>query len=407
MAIISFFSGPFCRGDEVADLTAERMGYRRIDADVLARAGERLAITSDRIRAAMSTAPGFLGKPPRDRERVVAHVRLALAELIQEDNAVHHGYAGHMLPRSIGHVFRVCLIANFDHRVQRAMAEARVGEKQAVELVHKLDRKRVAWTQYVANRPPYEAEDYDLLLPMHADSVEDAAGRILLSAGSDSLRTTEASRQAARDFLLAAKVQLAVAEKAPAIEVSARNGNVTIKLNRYVSRLDAMQKQLSKLAAEVEGVESVNVIPGTGFVPPSLIPAPDLPAKILLVDDEKEFVHSLSERLQTRNLESSVVYDGEQALEFVRESEPEVMVLDLKMPGIDGIEVLRRMKRDHPHVEVIILTGHGSDREQKLARELGAFAYLTKPVNIEVLAETLQAAYRKIGSARAEGGGDG
>jgi len=72
----------------------------------------------------------------------------------------------------------------------------------------------------------------------------------------------------------------------------------------------------------------------------------------------------------------------------------------LKMPGIDGIEVLRRMKREHPHVEVIILTGHGSEREEILARELGAFAYLKKPVDIDVLSQTMKEAYRKLNLAR-------
>jgi DNA-binding NtrC family response regulator len=116
----------------------------------------------------------------------------------------------------------------------------------------------------------------------------------------------------------------------------------------------------------------------------------------LLVDDEKEFVHTLSERLSTRNLESSIVYNGEEALDFVKNDEPDVMVLDLKMPGIDGIEVLRRVKREHPNVEVIILTGHGSDKEESLAEELGAFAYLHKPVNIDLLAQAMKEAYKKV-----------
>ena len=73
------------------------------------------------------------------------------------------------------------------------------------------------------------------------------------------------------------------------------------------------------------------------------------------------------------------------------------MVLDLKMPGIDGIEVLRRVKRDHPGVEVIILTGHGSQKEEEIANQLGAFAYLRKPVDIELLTNTMKQAYRKIG----------
>jgi two-component system response regulator CpxR len=84
----------------------------------------------------------------------------------------------------------------------------------------------------------------------------------------------------------------------------------------------------------------------------------------------------------------------------VANEEPEVMVLDLKMPGIDGMEVLRRVKRTNPGTEVIILTGHGSDREEALAAELGAFAYLRKPVDIEVLTETMKAAYRKVEEAR-------
>ena len=71
------------------------------------------------------------------------------------------------------------------------------------------------------------------------------------------------------------------------------------------------------------------------------------------------------------------------------------MVLDLKMPGIDGIEVLRRVHHRHPNVEVIVLTGYGSKREEETCKELGAFAYLEKPVDIELLNTTLRAAYAR------------
>lgn len=118
--------------------------------------------------------------------------------------------------------------------------------------------------------------------------------------------------------------------------------------------------------------------------------------KIMLVDDEEEFVHTLAERLETRGLKPSVAYDGEQALALVEEDEPEIMVLDLRMPGLHGLEVLRRVKRDHPDVQVIILTGHGSESDQNLAEELGAFAYLQKPVNLNRLMDAMQAAYLKL-----------
>jgi DNA-binding response OmpR family regulator len=72
------------------------------------------------------------------------------------------------------------------------------------------------------------------------------------------------------------------------------------------------------------------------------------------------------------------------------------MILDLKMPGIDGIEVLRRVKKTQPAIEVIILTGHGSEADKKVCMELGAFAYLQKPVDIDELSGTIKAAHDKI-----------
>ena len=143
------------------------------------------------------------------------------------------------------------------------------------------------------------------------------------------------------------------------------------------------------------GVNDVTVKLGSKYSPPSVNPWEDIEAspRILLVDDEKEFVQTLSERLRTRNIESSVAYDGEQALDMLQSEVADVIVLDLRMPGIDGIETLRRIKVQHPRVEVIILTGHGSKREQDIAEELGAFAYLQKPINVNELARVMKAAY--------------
>ena len=116
--------------------------------------------------------------------------------------------------------------------------------------------------------------------------------------------------------------------------------------------------------------------------------------KVLLVDDEQKFVQALSERLQMRDLENETVYDGEEALSFVDDKEPDVMVLDLKMPGIDGMEVLRRVTKKFPDLRVIILTGHGTDRDEEESRRIGVFDYLKKPVDIEVLVSRIKAAHK-------------
>jgi DNA-binding response OmpR family regulator len=87
---------------------------------------------------------------------------------------------------------------------------------------------------------------------------------------------------------------------------------------------------------------------------------------------------------------------------MVEDDEPDVIILDLRMPGIDGIEVLRQVKASRPRIEVIILTGHGSEDDRKTCLELGAFAYLQKPVDIEELSETLRRANEKARGSSAE-----
>ena len=116
--------------------------------------------------------------------------------------------------------------------------------------------------------------------------------------------------------------------------------------------------------------------------------------KVLMVDDEEDFVTTLSERMKMRDLDSDVALDGEQALQRVEDDIPDVMVLDLKMPGIDGLEVLRRVRKAYPQIPVVILTGHGSEKDEAEARRLGAFEYLQKPVDIEKLVRVLRKAYK-------------
>lgn len=118
--------------------------------------------------------------------------------------------------------------------------------------------------------------------------------------------------------------------------------------------------------------------------------------KILLVDDEEDFVATLSERLSLRDMNSQSATSGEEALQFVGDTVPDIIVLDLKMPGIDGMEVLRRVKQYFPAIQVIILTGHGNDQDEAEARKLGAFDYLRKPVNIELLVARIREAYQDL-----------
>ena len=124
--------------------------------------------------------------------------------------------------------------------------------------------------------------------------------------------------------------------------------------------------------------------------------------KVLLVDDEEEYVTTMAERMQMRDVGSRVALNGEEALQMVEDDPPDVMVLDLRMPGIDGMEVLERVKNEHPNVQVVILTGHGSDKEEKEARRLGAFQYLQKPADTNQILSVVRSAWSKSIQAAAE-----
>ncbi len=107
--------------------------------------------------------------------------------------------------------------------------------------------------------------------------------------------------------------------------------------------------------------------------------------KILLVDDEAEFVSTVAERLRLRNIDVQVATDGEEALACLEVRLPQVVVLDVMMPGMSGLEVLKNIKQNYPGVPVILLTGRGSTRDGVEGMRLGAADYMVKPVQIEEL----------------------
>jgi two-component system OmpR family response regulator len=106
--------------------------------------------------------------------------------------------------------------------------------------------------------------------------------------------------------------------------------------------------------------------------------------RVLLVDDEIEFVSALAERLNLRGFDADTATSGEEALQKIAASPPQVVLLDMLMPGMSGLEVLQRIKKDHPEVKVILLTGRGSWDGIQGVRE-GAYDCLMKPIQIEEL----------------------
>ena len=120
--------------------------------------------------------------------------------------------------------------------------------------------------------------------------------------------------------------------------------------------------------------------------------------RVLLVDDEPDFTDTLVRRLGMRQLHVHGVYSGAAALDYTDRNPVDVVVLDVRMPGMDGIQTLREIKARHPLVEVIMLTGHANVEVAIEGMKLGAFDYLMKPVKIDDLVRILMVAGRGKGS---------
>ena len=115
---------------------------------------------------------------------------------------------------------------------------------------------------------------------------------------------------------------------------------------------------------------------------------------VLIVDDEVALANTLAQRLQMRNLKVGTAYDGAEALSKLKVDKPDVIVLDLRMPGMHGMEVLREIKKACPEIQVIVLSGHGTDRDEEEAKKLGGFDFLKKPADIETLTHKIKTAFK-------------
>ncbi len=404
MAIITIFSGSFCNEEPVIREVVSRTGYRWIsDHDAVAEAGRLSGMDAGRIMRAFSAKTSVFNKFTHEKARSIAFLRLGVADLIPDDNVVVTCFCGQLIPKTVSHALRVCLIASLKYRIDAAKQDQRLSEKEAAKLVQRREEDCAVWIDMLFGRSdPWDPAHYDIVIPTDKMTPAEAAVLIADNSTKDVVRPTAGSQQALADFRLAARTEAALAEEGHNVEVSAQKGAITLTINKHVLMLSRLQDELRSIAQKVSGVRSVETKVGKDFHKADIYRKYDfeMPSKVLLVDDEREFVQTLSERLMMRDMGSAIAYDGASALELIQEDEPEVMILDLKMPGVDGLEVLQKVKETRPQIEVIMVTGHGNEEDRERCMQLGAFAYLQKPLDINELSETIRRANEKIQRAK-------
>jgi len=400
MSVITLIGAAFSNKSAVIKEITSTSGYKTLDLQkIVAGAVAGSGMNEGKILGAFSAKTSVFNRFTHEKERSVAHLRLSLAQLMTEDQLLITGPVSFLIPDKISHVLRVCLVAELKFRINEAMQREGIDEKTALQHIRQQDEDLAAWLKMLSRgEDPWASGLYDIVVPMDKTEVAAAATLILEKAGSDVVAKTAHSEAALSDFLLAAQVDVKLAQEGHNVTVDARRGAITLTINKNVLMLSRLEEDLKSIVEKVPGVGSITTRIGEGFHQPDIYRRYDfeMPSKVLLVDDERDFVQTLSERLIMRDMGSAVAYDGESALTMIADEEPEVMILDLRMPGIDGIEVLRQVKNTNPDIEVIVLTGHGTEKDKDLCMELGAFAFLQKPVDIQLLSQTLMQANERV-----------
>lgn len=404
MSSIALFNNIFTHEKDIREKLAAASGYDIVeDAEIIEEAHTRFAIDREKLSRALYAQASVFNRFTLEREHNVAHLKLVMADYIKRSNVIFTGYITHLIPQTVSHVLKVAVVDEKKSRIRRAMKEG-LTEKKAIKVIKNHDRKATDWTDFLVAKAANDSSLYDIVIPLEGGDPEVAVQLIMENYHKPAVMKTEESSQAVEDMALSSRVEAALIGKGYKVGVDCSGGKVTLLVNKSVLNFSRLAASLTKIAKTVDGVENVDVVTGKDYhVSVYRDQEFSLPPKVLLVDDEQDFVQTLSERLNTRDYGSHPVFDGEQAMELLGHETPDVMVLDLKMPGMNGVEVLHKTKEVKPEIEIIILTGHGSEEDRKTCLELGAFAYLQKPVDIDSLTSMIDEAYKKVAAARIAG----
>lgn len=254
MAVITISRGSYSNGKEVAEKVAEKLGYFCASREAILAASLMYRIPEIGLVRAIKDAPSILDRFSYEKEKYIAHIRVALVRLARNDNMVYHGLAGHFLLKDIFHVLKVRITADMDDRVAIEMKHGSLSEKESRRLLTKDDRERRKWGRYLYGIDPWDVSLYDLVLRIKQIAVDEAADIICDVANMECFHATEESIKAMEDLLLACEVKARLVDLKPDLDVSADDGRVIVHVK--ISPFDErdLAGRLAEIASSVPNV---------------------------------------------------------------------------------------------------------------------------------------------------------
>lgn len=209
MPIITISRGSYSRGKEVAEKLAQQLGYECISRDILLGASEQFNIPEIKLIRAIHDAPSILERFTRGKERYVAFIRSTLLKVVQKDNVVYHGLAGHYFLQGIPHVIKVRIMADLEDRVQEEMRREKISADEARNILRKDDDERRRWGIQIYGVDTWDPKLYDMVLHIKSLTVDDAVDLISKAAQLPRFQTTPESQRLLDDMVREAGAEAA------------------------------------------------------------------------------------------------------------------------------------------------------------------------------------------------------
>ncbi len=261
MSVITVSRGTFSGGKLLAEKVAEQLHYRCIDRDVIVEKAAASGVSQDELRSALDKPPTFLERFRHRRYLYLALVQAALAEEVCDGRVVYHGHVAHLLLKGGGPVFRVRVIAPLEYRIAMAQERLKLGRKEVIAYIRKVDEDRQKWARYLYGVDWGDPSLYDLVVNLEYMTLEAACDTVITAVKNQRCFEFDSACQAAmRDLARASRIKANIALNPDTseleLEVECEGGVVRIK--GKATDVDQVA-EIRRIASEMPGVTKVNL----------------------------------------------------------------------------------------------------------------------------------------------------
>jgi cytidylate kinase len=260
LSIITISRGSYSKGKEIAEKVASQLGYKCISrGEIEKEISLKTGIPEVKLVRAIHDSERLLERIGHEKRNYVHLFQCFLIKHFLEDNVVYHGLAGHFFVRTMPHILKVRILADLSERAVLEAKRENISEDQALRLLKKDDRQRLAWSKCLFGLDTCDPTNYDLVINTHNLTINDAVAMIGHTVNLPQFQTTPELLSEIRDLSIACSIRTPLEEKGLEVEVSVKNGDAFINVESVSGQDNAVIHQIEQVASTIEGVGKIKI----------------------------------------------------------------------------------------------------------------------------------------------------